>query len=122
MVPAGTHTVKWSKGGASGPGLLRFTGELGTASVARSSMTLRYDSRAVAYAVVDRRPVGTDSLPNPDGGFAVRLPPGRHTVTIGFAAGAHSGSGHGALVAVVVGLLALVAVAWGVVRLRSPRA
>jgi len=122
VVPAGTHTVKWSKGGAAGPGLLRFTGELGTASVGHSSMTLRYDSRAVAYAVVDRRPVGTDSLSNPDGGFAVRLPPGRHTVTIGFTASGHSGGGHGALVAVVLGLLALVVVTWAVVRLRARQA
>src|SRR5439155_5854511 len=33
VVPSGTHKLTWSKGGAAGPGLLRFTGELATASV-----------------------------------------------------------------------------------------
>ena len=48
-------------------------------------MTIRYDSRAAAYAVVDRKPAGRKSVPDPDGGFSVRLAPGNHQVTISFA-------------------------------------
>jgi hypothetical protein len=109
VIPAGTHKLAWSTGDAAGPGLLRFTGELATASVSGSQMTLRYDSRAVAYAVVDRRPLATASVPNPGGGFSVRLPPGRHDVTLTFAATRHSdGSRSGLLIAGVAVLLGAV--------------
>src|SRR5947209_3770647 len=45
VIPAGAHRLEWSKGAPAGPGLTRFTGELGTASVSSSAMTLHYDSR-----------------------------------------------------------------------------
>jgi hypothetical protein len=119
VIPGGTHQLKWSKGSAAGPGLLRFTGELATASMTGDSMTLRYDSRAVVYAVVDRKPTSTQSVPSPDGGYSVRLPPGRHTATISFVAagGKHTDSGRGLLVGVIA-LLAAVAGIWAFSRRR----
>jgi hypothetical protein len=119
VVPAGTHRVEWSTGDPAGPGLLRFTGELATASVSGAQIKLRYDSRAVSYAVVDRRPVGTASVVDPAGGYSVRLPPGRHDITLAFAGGAHSGGGGtGLRLAVAVAVLGVVAGVWGFARFR----
>ena len=118
VIPAGTHRVEWSTGKPAGPGLLRFTGELATASVSGSQIKLRYDSRAVVYAVVDRRPVGTASVVDPAGGYAVRLPPRRHDVTLAFAGGTHSGGGTGLLLAVAAAVLVVVAGLWAWARLR----
>src|SRR5438270_7381409 len=119
VVPAGTHRLEGAKRAPAGPGLLRFTGELGTAAVARSKITMSYDSRAVSYAVVDRRPVGTASLVNPGGGYAVRLPPGTHAVTLAFAGGAGSGGRPRLLlVGAAAAVLLLVAGGRGVARLR----
>jgi hypothetical protein len=119
VLPAGTHRVEWSTGPAAGPGLLRFTGELATASVTGSQIKLRYDSRAVSYAVVDRRPVGTASVVDPAGGYSVRLPPGRHDVTLAFAGGSHSGGGGAALLlALVAAVLIVVAGVWAFARSR----
>jgi hypothetical protein len=81
-------------------------------------MTLRYDSRPVVYAVVDKKPTSTASVPSPDGGYAVRLAPGKHTSTISFAAaGKGHGSGRGLLVGVILLLVAVVG-AWGFFRFR----
>ncbi|MBV8980507.1 MAG: hypothetical protein JO086_06380 [Acidimicrobiia bacterium] len=119
VVPAGIHRLQWSTGSRVGPGLVRFTGELGTAAVTRTSMTLRYDSRAPVFAVVDRRPVDRAAHANPDGGFTVRLPPGRHTVTMGFSSTSGEGKASGPLIAVTLVLLGAVTVSWVTVRVRS---
>jgi hypothetical protein len=119
VVPAGAHRLEWSKGAPAGPGLSRFTGELGTASLSASRMTLHYDSRAIPYAVVDRPPRGRSSVANPGGGYTVRLPPGRHEVTLSFGGSSHSGGGGGSLLVVVVAALLVVGAAlWSYRRLR----
>ena len=119
VVPTGTHLLQWSTGSRSGPGLVRFTGELATASVTGTSMTLKYDSRAPVFAVVDRRPVDGASQANPDGGFTLPLPPGRHTVTISFATGSGERKASWPLIALTVALLSAVGISWGAVRVRS---
>jgi hypothetical protein len=118
VIPGGTHQLKWSKGDAGGPGLLRFTGELATASMTGDSITLRYDSRPVVYAVVDRKPTSANAVASPDGGFAVRLPPGRNTVTISFAGPGGGGGGAGGLLVGVIVLLVVVGGTWGFLRFR----
>ena len=76
-------------------------------------------SGATVVAVVDRRPVGTASLVNPGGGYAVRLPPGTHAVTLAFAGGAGSGGRPRLLlVGAAAAVLLLVAGGRGVARLR----
>ena len=80
---------------------------------------MSYDSRAVSYAVVDRRPVGTESLVNPAGGYSVRLPPGTHSVTLGFAGSTGSGGRPRLLLlGAAAAVLLLVAGVRGVARLR----
>jgi hypothetical protein len=105
VVPAGTHRLEWSKGTPAGPALTRFTGELGTASVSRSAMTLRYDSRAVVYALFDRKPVGRSSVANPAGGYSIRLAPGRHAVTLSFGRSGHSNGGRTLTIVIVVAVV-----------------
>lgn len=89
VVPAGEHRLDWARGAPEGPTLSRITGELGTASVKEGVMTLTYDSRPPALAVVSPRPsaVLIDGVaaaptiaPRPSGGYVVSLPPGTHTV------------------------------------------
>jgi hypothetical protein len=121
IVSAGAHRLEWSAGSAEGPGLLRFTGELGTASMTGSSITLTYDSRASAYAIVDRKPVDRASQATSDGGFSVRLPSGRHTVTIAFGPGESTSEGrHVGLLGLAIVLLGGVAAGWVVLRRRQP--
>jgi hypothetical protein len=93
VIPAGAHRLAWTAGRPIGPGLSRFTGELGSAQVTRKDVQLNYDSRPVAFAVFDRGPTalevdgrafGLVATPNPGGGFTVRLPPGTHKVRIHF--------------------------------------
>ena len=93
IVPAGEHRIVWSNSPAPGPGLTGFTGELSSASISATAMTLAYSSRAATYAVVTQRPTtlvvdGAAQAPNavadPTGGWTLRLPKGTHRVTIGF--------------------------------------
>jgi hypothetical protein len=70
------------------------------------------------YAVVDRKPTSANSVPSPDGGFAVRLPPGRNTVTISFAGPGGGGGGAGGLLVVVIVVLVAVGGTWGFLRFR----
>jgi hypothetical protein len=63
--------------------------------------------------------VGTASVVDPGGGYSVRLPPGRHDVTLAFAGGAHSGGGGtGLLLAAAVAVLGVVAGLWAFARFR----
>jgi hypothetical protein len=93
IVPAGQHRIVWSNTPAPGPGLTSFTGELSSASISPSAMTLAYSSRAATYAVVTQRPTtllidGTahtaSAVANPTGGWTLGLPRGTHRVNIGF--------------------------------------
>lgn len=91
VVPAGPHTVAWSSGAARGPGLVSFTGELGTAEVAGGGMTFSYDSRGIAYAVLtcETSRLVLDGKPSDlrqqagarPGTWVLRLPSGTHEVT-----------------------------------------
>ena len=123
VIPKGEHRLVWSKGPPFGPGLLRFTGELGAAAVSKTSLRLAYDSRAAAYAVVDRRPTNRPSIADPAGGYAVRLPAGTNTVMLSFPSSS-SGAGRSALQFLAIGLAAFIAAsgAWLVVRRRRPAA
>jgi hypothetical protein len=90
VVPPGEHRLVWSKGAPVGPGLVRLTAEIGSASVTPRSLTFRYDSRLRPLAVLDRkaRALTVDGEGAPldvlDGsdGRTVRLPAGNHTVRI----------------------------------------
>ena len=93
IVPAGEHRIVWSNSPAPGPGLTGFSGELSSASINPTAMTLAYSSRAATYAVVTQRPTtlvvdGTaqpaDAVANPTGGWTLGLPKGTHRVNIGF--------------------------------------
>ncbi|MCL4232020.1 MAG: hypothetical protein KJ053_10585 [Dehalococcoidia bacterium] len=91
IIPGGEHRLEWAPGAPVGPALLRFTAELGSASVEASALQAEYFSRSRAYLVVDRAPqhVTVDGvetavavISNPDGGYTLRLPSGLHTVRI----------------------------------------
>jgi hypothetical protein len=93
IVPAGQDQIVWSNSPAPGPGLTGFTGELSSASISPTAMTLAYSSRAATYAVVSQRPAtlvidGTaqtaTAVANPTGGWTLGLPKGTHRVNIGF--------------------------------------
>jgi hypothetical protein len=89
VVPAGNHTLRWSTGRAVGPGLVAFGGQLGTARVGARTISLTYDSRPDAFAVVTRRPIALtiDGKPAPlrvAGAYAVRLPTGTHRAVLTF--------------------------------------
>jgi hypothetical protein len=92
LVPAGNHVLAWKPGKPVGPGLVSFTGELGTASVSADSIAFSYDTRPDGLAVVDRKPVslsvdGTAAkLAAIDGpaGWVVRVPGGNHKVVVSF--------------------------------------
>ncbi|GAC1610363.1 MAG: hypothetical protein NVS3B26_16710 [Mycobacteriales bacterium] len=92
LLPAGPHTVRWVAGSAAGAvGLTSLTAELGTAGRTAGSTTFTYSARAPALAVLTRSVVATvdggplaisAQQPDPAGGAVLRLPPGRHTVTV----------------------------------------
>lgn len=91
VVPPGEHEIRWSSGARRGPGLVRLTAEIGEASVSADALSFRYDARARALAVLDRRatsitvdgaPATLDLVAGGDG-KVVWLPPGNHEVTIG---------------------------------------
>jgi hypothetical protein len=93
LVPAGFHRLIWSQGSAAGPGLVSFTDELGTASVSKSLLLFSYYSHSDALAVLTARPTellldGTPAtlsvLPDPAGGFVIRMPAGTHQAVIEF--------------------------------------
>jgi hypothetical protein len=90
VVPPGEHALTWSNGAARGPGLVRLTAEIGSASVAEGALTFRYDARGRAMATLDRqaRSLTVDGasaslqvVPGTDANV-VWLPPGNHEVTI----------------------------------------
>jgi len=93
LVPGGNHVLQWQAGRALGPGLLAFTGQLGTARVASRQLVFTYDTRPDGLAVVTRRPralridgraVTLDVVADPAGGFVVRVPTGTHKAELGF--------------------------------------
>lgn len=89
VVPPGNHVLHWSAGTPPGPGLESFGGRLGTARVTATSLTLAYDARPDAYAVVTRRPIGLTidgkaATLDVSGTYAVRLPSGTHRAVLTF--------------------------------------
>jgi hypothetical protein len=96
LIPPGEHRLAWSAGPPRGPGLVRLTAEIGTASVEPDALTFRYDSRARPFAVVDRdiTRVTVDGAElelegaGRGAGRVVRLPAGNHEARIETAAAA----------------------------------
>ncbi|HEY8644655.1 MAG TPA: hypothetical protein VIL77_02115, partial [Gaiellaceae bacterium] len=93
IVPPGNHVLDWWPGPPIGPGLVSFTGEIGTARVAAKTLQFTYVTRPEALAVVTRRPrslridgaaAALDVQVDPAGGFVVRLPHGRHVALLRF--------------------------------------
>jgi hypothetical protein len=93
LIPPGNHLLTWSAGRTAGPGLVSFTGELGTIRMSTRTLTMTYESRPDALAVLTRRPrslqidggsVALVVQADPDGGDVVRLPSGRHTALLLF--------------------------------------
>lgn len=91
VVPSGAHSLRWDSGPAAGPGLVSLPAELGTASTSPHTVRFTYFSRSQTYAVVDHRPnalridgglVPIASRADPDGGWTVTLPIGRHDVVL----------------------------------------
>jgi hypothetical protein len=92
LVPGGNHILAWRTGKPVGPGLVAFTGQLGTAGVSETSLSFTYDTRPDGLAVVTQRPTSlqVDEAParlvvvtGPDG-FVVRVPSGNHKVVLNF--------------------------------------
>jgi hypothetical protein len=90
VIPPGEHEVRWSTGTARGPGLVRLTAEIGSASLTADSLSFRYDARGRAMATLDRRataitvdgdPATLELVPGGED-RVVWLPPGNHEVTI----------------------------------------
>jgi hypothetical protein len=77
LVPAGRHRVQWLPGAPAGPALVRLTGELLGERLSGTTLTIRYESRARAFATFDRAPDGATSA-------VVELPAGSHTVSFSF--------------------------------------
>jgi hypothetical protein len=93
LVPGGNHVLRWSTGAPLGPGLVSFTGELGTARVRKDRLEFSYDTRPDGLAAVTARPralsidgvkARLDVVANPAGGFVVRVPGGTHRVALEF--------------------------------------
>jgi hypothetical protein len=93
LVPPGNHVLDWSHQATAGPGLVSFTGQIGTASTSRTSLRFSYDTHPDGLVVVNRRPVSLlidgsaaklSVIADPAGGFVVRVPAGTHRATIGF--------------------------------------
>lgn len=89
VVPAGEHALTWRSGPRRGPGLLSFSAELSSADVRPDGMSLTYSARPRAYAVLscrttslelDGMSAAVEQLPDPQGSWALRLPPGTHRV------------------------------------------
>jgi hypothetical protein len=90
VVPPGEHRLVWRTGTPAGPGLVRLSAEIGTASVAEDALTFRYDARVRALAMLDR-PVKSLTIDGAEvpadvvkgsAGKVVRLPAGNHTAVI----------------------------------------
>jgi thiosulfate dehydrogenase [quinone] large subunit len=93
IIPAGSHTLQWLRGADGFPALERLQGELKDESTTASSLRVAYSADATAWCVVNRRPVslaldGASSalvaVPNPSGGYTVRLPRGTHDAKLSF--------------------------------------
>lgn len=93
LVPAGKHRLVWSRGSVAGPGLIAFTGQLGTASASRSAILFKYFSHPDGLVVVDQRPTSLwidgsvttlSTMSDPAGGYVIRVPAGTHQAVIGF--------------------------------------
>jgi hypothetical protein len=92
VVPGGNHVLTWTAGDPVGPGLVSFTGELGTAGVSKHRLTFSYDTRPDGLAVVTERPtaLSVDGAParleatSGPGGYVVRVPTGNHKVVLDF--------------------------------------
>ncbi|MDX6474479.1 MAG: hypothetical protein QOK22_3295 [Gaiellaceae bacterium] len=92
IVPGGNHVLAWAAGDPIGPGLVSFTGELGTARVSKRQLTLSYDTRPDGLAVVTERPtaLSVDGKParlevvSGPAGYVVRVPTGNHDVVLDF--------------------------------------
>lgn len=90
LVPPGEHQLTWSTGKSRGPGLVRLTAEIGTATVTPDSLTFRYDARVRPLATIDRpaKGVRVDGQDTPldvvagSDGKVLRLPSGNHEVMI----------------------------------------
>lgn len=94
IVPAGRHELAWRAGQDEYPALERLQGELRTASADASTLRISYAAESTAWAVLDSAPRGLrvdgahaelDVVPNPSGGYTVRLPAGDHDATFSFA-------------------------------------
>lgn len=77
LVPAGRHRVQWLPGAPAGPALVHLTGELLGEHATATTLTIRYEARARAFATFDRPPNGS-------AGDVVELPAGSNTVTFSF--------------------------------------
>jgi hypothetical protein len=93
IIPAGSHTVQWLRGTDGFAALERLQGELKDESSTASSLRVVYSADATAWSGVNRRPTslavdGAPSalvaVPNPAGGYTVRLPRGTHDVKLSF--------------------------------------
>lgn len=77
LVPAGRHRVQWLPGASTVPALVHLTGDLLSEQTRGNSLTIRYTSRARAFATFDHPPVGAATA-------VVELPAGTHTATFSF--------------------------------------
>ncbi len=94
VIPAGTHSLVWSKGPSLSPGLLSIDANLGDARVlSPTKIFFDYYSRSVAYALLSEPPktltasaaaIAVTSSPDPNGGYWVKLPAGRVSIVATF--------------------------------------
>jgi hypothetical protein len=93
LVPPGNHVLHWASGPPRGPGLVAFTGQIGTARAGARSLDFSYETHPDGLAVVTQRPTSVridgapaqlDSVADPGGGYVVRLPAGKHLARLGF--------------------------------------
>lgn len=94
VVPAGTHSLVWSKGQPLSPGLLSIDANLGDARVLSSTkIFFDYYSRSDVYALLSEPPktltasaatIAATSLADPNGGYWVKLPAGRVSIVATF--------------------------------------
>jgi hypothetical protein len=92
-IPAGRHSIAWQPGTDSTPALLDLAGELSSLRASSNSLSFAYSSLGTAWAIVDREPgslaidgsaADVETLADPAGGYALRLPSGRHEVRAAF--------------------------------------
>ncbi len=86
-LPAGVHSVEQAQDKAAAPQVVRFNGDLLSASVVSAgTIEFTYQSSARAIAVLDRAPrsvhVDGKEFPVPPGSTTILLPHGQHTVTV----------------------------------------